>query len=76
MTGLMLFFQKLKLGGASWAYMAHYRAAIRSLSAAAGLPDPWVRFPQLKTMCDGLKKEKIAKARQKLTKPMKKEEVV
>mmetsp|Transcript_7899 Transcript_7899/g.15708 ORF Transcript_7899/g.15708 Transcript_7899/m.15708 type:complete len:259 (+) Transcript_7899:271-1047(+) len=56
-NGLMLFFQHLKRNGVSWAYMAHFRAAICSLSSAALLPDPWERYPQLKTMCEGLKKE-------------------
>eukprot|EP00961_Rhodomonas_salina_P079839 1072911-Rhodomonas_salina.1 len=37
--------------------MASYQAAIRSLSLASGSPDPWERFPQLKTMCEGLKKQ-------------------
>eukprot|EP00961_Rhodomonas_salina_P290416 3924192-Rhodomonas_salina.1 len=37
--------------------MATYRSAIRSLSLASGVPDPWDRFPQLKTMCKGLKKQ-------------------
>eukprot|EP00961_Rhodomonas_salina_P214607 2898251-Rhodomonas_salina.1 len=51
MFGLMLVFQHLKKRGLSWATMASYRAAIRSLSLASGSPDPWERFPQLKPMC-------------------------
>eukprot|EP00961_Rhodomonas_salina_P141655 1907513-Rhodomonas_salina.1 len=39
----------LKKRWLSWAAMATYRSAIRSLSLASGAPDPWDWFPQLKT---------------------------
>eukprot|EP00961_Rhodomonas_salina_P094525 1271936-Rhodomonas_salina.1 len=57
MWGLSLFFQHLRKRGLSWAAMAKYWAAIRSLLLASGAPDPWERFPQLRTMCEGLKKQ-------------------
>eukprot|EP00961_Rhodomonas_salina_P240405 3248172-Rhodomonas_salina.1 len=53
----MLFFAHLKQKGLSWASMSTYRSAIRSVSAAADVPDPWLRYPRLHTLCEGLKKQ-------------------
>ena len=57
MWGLSFFFQHLKKRGLSQAAMANYLAAILSLSFASGAPNQWERFPQLRTMCEGLKKQ-------------------
>jgi len=63
--GVALFFEHLRELGFSWARIAHYRAAIRSLCAAGNLPDPFEKFPSLKAVCEGLKKRITLRTRRK-----------
>eukprot|EP00961_Rhodomonas_salina_P036082 485019-Rhodomonas_salina.1 len=62
---LSLFFEWLAEQGLSWGRMSNYRAAIRSLSWASGVPDPWDRYPVLRDMAEGMKKRRTVRAEQK-----------
>lgn len=59
--GVARFFEWLRAKkGASWAYIAHYKDALRSLCWARGLTDPWEAFPFLHDIGEGLKKRSRA----------------
>eukprot|EP00961_Rhodomonas_salina_P246653 3332340-Rhodomonas_salina.2 len=45
--------------------MSNYRAALRLVSRASFLPDPWLRYPFLEDVCKGLKKWHTLRAKQK-----------
>mmetsp|Transcript_51080 Transcript_51080/g.103871 ORF Transcript_51080/g.103871 Transcript_51080/m.103871 type:complete len:443 (-) Transcript_51080:248-1576(-) len=63
--GIAMFFEHLRELGFSWARIAHYRAALRSLCAAGNLDDPFETFPCLKAVCEGLKKRITLRTRRK-----------
>mmetsp|Transcript_51105 Transcript_51105/g.103944 ORF Transcript_51105/g.103944 Transcript_51105/m.103944 type:complete len:344 (+) Transcript_51105:530-1561(+) len=54
---LCLFFTHLKLKGTSWAKMATFRSALTNASRAAGLHNPWKRYPRLEELSAGLSRE-------------------
>lgn len=55
--GLCLFFQHLKSQGVSGTRMATFRSALTNASRAAGLRNPWKKFPRLEELSAGLSRE-------------------
>jgi len=64
-NGISLFFEYLRQCGFSWARISHYRAAIRKLCSMGKLPDPFNEYPQLRDLCEGLKKRITLRPRRK-----------
>mmetsp|Transcript_48529 Transcript_48529/g.99083 ORF Transcript_48529/g.99083 Transcript_48529/m.99083 type:complete len:407 (-) Transcript_48529:1544-2764(-) len=55
--GLCMFFIHLKLKGTSWTKMATFQSALTNASRAAGLHNPWKRYPRLEELSAGLSRE-------------------
>lgn len=64
-NSLAMFLEHLRSCGFSWAKITHFRSAIRNLCRAGGLPDPWVAFPFLHGVCEGIKKRSPGKPQRK-----------
>ena len=64
--GCMLFFQHLRQNGATWSTMRTFRSAFKSFHVALGLPDPWIAFPILLMLTQGLQKQVSIPARPKV----------
>jgi len=63
--GVCVFLEHLRQLGFSWARISHYRSAIRKLCSMGRLPDPFVEYPRLRDMCEGLKKRITLRPRRK-----------